>query len=65
MCVFFLKELSDSLYDFWTLHSPHIGGLIWLMDQVTLNLPDFRGLCSRFSLRCEQPCLQASADTDS
>ena len=40
---FFLKELSDSLYDFWTLHSPHVGGLVWLMDQVTWNLPDLSG----------------------
>ena len=65
MCVFFLKELCDSVYDFWILHSPHIGGLVWLMNQVTWNLPDLRGLCSRFSLRCKQPCLRANADTES
>ena len=65
MCVFFLKELSDSLCDFWTLHSPHVGGLVWLMDHMTFNLPDFRGLCNGFSLWCEQPYLQASVDTES
>ena len=43
-CFFFsLKKLSDSLYDFWTLHSPHVGGLVWLMGQVTWNLPDLSG----------------------
>lgn len=65
-CVFFLKELSDSLYDFWTLHSPHIGGLIWLMDQVTLNLPDFRGpavgLACGVSSLCSRPVRTQTAD---
>lgn len=25
---------------FWTQHNPHGGGLVWLLDQVTWNLPD-------------------------
>ena len=45
MFVFLLmKIIARQLLWFWTQHNPHAGGLVWLLDQVTWNLPDLSGV---------------------
>ena len=45
MLVFLLmKIIARQLLWFWTQHNPHAGGLVWLLDQVTWNLPDLSGV---------------------
>ena len=40
----FMKIIARQLLWFWTQHNPHGGGLVWLLDQVTRNLPDLSGV---------------------
>ena len=45
MFVFLLmKIIARQLLWFWTQHNPHAGGLVWLLDRVTWNLPDLSGV---------------------
>ena len=39
-----MKIIARQLLWFWTQHNPHAGGLVWLLDQVTWNLPDLSGV---------------------
>ena len=45
MFVFLLmKIIARQLLWFWTQHNPHAGGQVWLLGQVTWNLPDLSGV---------------------
>ena len=58
--VFFLKGIVWQPSDFWTLHSPYVGGLVWLMDQVTWNLPDLNGARKAESCAVSSAAVQAA-----
>ena len=71
MCVFFFRRRSHlaGLFDSWRQQIPHLGVLVWSLDQVTWNLPALmgpraaKGSAPGAAWTASSPATQTSEDT--